>query len=258
MHLVKTYLINLHKDQDRLKWMESQFKDFPFERFDAFKPVTIPDNIRGIFPKDNPVLLPSEQACFASHLKILHNISQANKSNVDYWLICEDDLRVDLAFMDIVREIPLDLCGDIIRLNDYPKTPSKRLHQLNNYQLISFGRIPSGTGSYLINQKGAKAIINLAKEIRIPYDLFLREIGCGQLKTTGIHPPPLIQNQLGSSSIIDCYRKLGKRKFTYKNQRSRWNRARHEIEKLNINYLFKLFQFKLSSNKRDKFGKYLY
>ncbi|MAV39637.1 MAG: hypothetical protein CML12_03555 [Puniceicoccaceae bacterium] len=257
MKLIKTYLINLDKDNDRLKWMDKQFKGFPYERFPAITPETIPEKIKAIFPKENPVLIPTEQACFASHLALYYKILESPKDPESFWLICEDDLEINQNFLKIIEAIPADLCGDIIRLNDFPKTPTVKIAQVDSFKLIRYGKIPLGTGSYLINQNGAQTIIDCAREIRMPYDSYLRYIGRYTLKTTGIFPPPLIQDVFQTSSISNNFNRLYKRKYSFKNPRKLRNNLHYIFEKLNFNYLKHSVLFALKKEKKDYKGNYI-
>ncbi len=260
MALENTVVINLDKDYKRLEWMQKQLAGVTFRRFEAITPDTIPQDIRERFPPDGQrlALSPTEQACFASHLAVCLQLLSSSASEDSHWMICEDDIALNPAFLTALISLPWHLAGDIIRLNEYPKAPTLPIEEFGGiYKLIRYSRIPNGAGAYLINKSGARKICAAARQIDVPFDIFLRWTWINKLEVTGVFPPPVSQDEFGQSSIGDPTIRSGRtRSYTldsYSFLKREYLRLAHNLRlqfKFKGRLPFEILSMKLKKRKR--------
>jgi GR25 family glycosyltransferase involved in LPS biosynthesis len=176
------YWINLDRSPDRRKRMKKMFKDPAFKGKKIIRISAVdgkaPDidqvlnaNFEGMQPEKFTKV---EYACLLSHL---NTIKQFSESNDQVALIMEDDMTLEFkpywkkSAKEIMNKAPSDweiiqLCYIISNM-----TPRK-LYTKNTGNLFS-------TGAYIINQNGAKKILNystkhiLNQNIKHPADDYL-------------------------------------------------------------------------------------
>ncbi|WP_395091330.1 glycosyltransferase family 25 protein [Vaginella massiliensis] len=120
----QTYLINLDRATDRLKFMQNEFEKtgVSFERIAAVDAKTLDHNSYRIKNKYDRDLVPGEIGCYLSHIKTLEVFLA---SDYDFALIIEDDAVLQPNSKNIIEKA----------LDNYPTLPTK--HQWDVLKLAN-------------------------------------------------------------------------------------------------------------------------
>ena len=199
---VSVCVINMDVDVDRLDHMREQLArlDLSWKRFPAIVGCNLPTNLRAVFPSVNEgPLTAGEIGCYASHLQVLEMIAAAEEGDV--FCVMEDDLKLSKELADLfknIKKLPSD--WEIIRLSNSPKSGWLKRANLNGVgDVVSYWRIPTLAGAYLINRSGARKILaKPGKRLRAIDDDLRRDWQFG-IKTYGILPPPVATASFKSS-----------------------------------------------------------
>ncbi len=153
------YWINLDRSEDRRNNMIRILKDIniPAERISAIDGKNISDDeLFSNYSYETLNRTRIEYSCLLSHLKTIQRFAQSEK---EIALILEDDLSLEYVHLwdkkisEIIKEAPED--WDIIQLNYVTF-----MKLTENYTRNDKGHY-SCCGSYLINKKGAKKLLDL-------------------------------------------------------------------------------------------------
>lgn len=179
--MIKTYLINLDKDSERLSFVTSNFKKLgvEFERISAVDGRTFSEQDFQAFSKPRPrrnnkVWMRGQMGCFLSHFAAWEKIA---KGDQDFCAVFEDDIHLSDDLTQILNDgswIPGD--ADVIRL----ETSTNRI-RLSPQPLVTratrnFYGVKSTswcTGGYLISRKAAQQLIDLPVQHHQPSDVIL-------------------------------------------------------------------------------------
>mgnify|MGYP001766633164 CR=1 FL=1 len=203
----RAVLLNLDRDADRLRWMETQLAaaGVAYERQSAVLGKNLPDSLRSYFPDAPPPFVRplriGEIGCYASHLLIMQRIAAGELGPVV--LVLEDDLRVstDLAAIirDILSRLPAD--WDLVRLSNPPKRATKTVATLaDGRELIRYSKIPNSTGAFLVSAAGARKLLKPAPRV-LPADEDMRRHWRYGLQEYGVVPAPVQPDILDASTI---------------------------------------------------------
>jgi glycosyl transferase, family 25 len=198
------YLINLDRDADRLAFVGAQLDalNIPFRRISAIHGLAMPEWLKPYFLNGDGTiasqLMPGEVGCYASHLLVMRMILESGQPGI----VLEDDLRIAGDFRatiaSAIAELPSDL--DMLKLT----LPGRRRHFTvrdigAGKRIVKFGKVPVGTGAYLITPAGAHRFLTYKPLRSIPIDQDLRRPWLCPLKLYGLMPAPVEQNVLPSS-----------------------------------------------------------
>lgn len=198
---MKIYLINLDRDAKRLAWMEAQFeaRDLQFERYPALAPETIPAHIAERFhERASEILLPNNIACFASHLAVAEKLLVSEEP---YCLVLEDDVEIMCSATELRAIGATCVCFDMLKLNDWPKSPTLEIDTAGDYRIIRYHQVPRGTGAYFLSRHGAEKFLLRAMQLAISTDNFIRAEAYIHLNIAGVMPPPILQDRFETSSL---------------------------------------------------------
>jgi glycosyl transferase family 25 len=178
--MIKSYLINLEKDKERLAFVTKEFEALGlyFERINAIDGRTFSDqdfqDFQVLRPRNNKPWLRGQMGCFLSHFRAWELVA---KGEEDYCAIFEDDIHFTQDLKLILNDPqPIPTTTDIIRLETSTNkvllktslfiTMGKR----NAYKLESTTWCTAG---YIISKKTAKQLIATPKKFHQPSDVFL-------------------------------------------------------------------------------------
>ena len=197
-----TYLINLKRAHERLNSCEKEFKKIELE----YVLVEAVDGKQIKLPHPNFSHLRysalhgkranlGELGCYLSHLKVLKKFIESEHSQA---LICEDDIEFNPAIKKIIEEaLNCGIKFDLLRLSggsniNKEKGSPFKLKKLHDkfYLSINFG-FKSGTGCYLINRKGATAILKRLSTMSLPIDHAIDRDWLLNLKSLSVTPSPV-------------------------------------------------------------------
>lgn len=182
---IETYLINLDGSHERLARASAQLNEvgWEFERYPAFdgRGKALSD-----FKHYNDVkaqkilgrsLLNSEIGCYLSHYGCIENFL---KTDADYLIVLEDDLKISENFKSIMNEILEHLHSDsktewhLVNIAAKKKKIAKDIASINQYSLGHAYYFPIRGLGLIWSRKGAKAFLDSGREITVPVDIFFQ------------------------------------------------------------------------------------
>ncbi len=200
--LMITYLINLKRAKDRLESVSEYFKnaDIEFNLLEAVdgKQLSLPlsnfnETKYKLMHGKKPNL--GEIGCYLSHLKALELFIKTDEHHA---LICEDDIEFLPNLRKIIdNALSSKINFDLLRLSggsDKKRergSPIKLKRIEGEYHLALNFTFKPGTGCYVINKKGAKAILKKLHKISLPIDHALDRDWLTGLKSLTIFPSPV-------------------------------------------------------------------
>lgn len=179
--MIKTYLINLERDVDRMHHMSDQLKqlDIDFELIKAIEGKMLSDDFYADFCKKIQRLdwpRAGQLGCFLSHFKVWDQVANGD---VDYALVLEDDIHLSSDTKRLLINsnwIPEDT--DIVRLE---VSTNKLL--LENPQLIAIEEVKRTinklistswcAGAYIISKSCAQKLVNTDPRLFKSVDAFI-------------------------------------------------------------------------------------
>jgi glycosyl transferase family 25 len=196
----KTYLINLDRAVDRLKFMDAQLRHIgiDYERIAAVDRLTLDASVPEFDAKGYRLLHgrgfhDGEIACYLSHIACLRAFLA---SSAEYALILEDDGRLpdDLAAI-IMSAIADSAEWDILRLstvNSGLRIPYRKLDETHSLA-IALTR-EKGAGGYVVSRHCAEVFLKHLLPIRVAWDIAFDIEYLMGLRSVFVLPVPIDQN----------------------------------------------------------------
>lgn len=205
--MIKSYVINLDHDMERLGFFSSHFNKLglEFERIPAVDGRIFSEHDYLAFTRERPRhrknWLRGQMGCFLSHYTAWHKIAQRDDR---FCAVFEDDVHLSDDLQFILQDdswIPDDT--DIIRLD----TSTNRIRLTQKPQLIHKNREVYGvkstswcTGGYLINRRTAQQLIELSPRHHEPSDILLynhsESVLASRLEILQFNPALCVQDKL--------------------------------------------------------------
>lgn len=204
--MIKSYLINLNKDSDRLDFFREQFErlELSFERIPAVDGRAMTDEEYASFQRARPRdqkkrWLRGQMGCFLSHYQAWEAIASGSDR---YGAVFEDDIFVSDGLRRILSDddwVPQGV--DVIRLE--PSSNRVRLgRKLTSVEDRDYYRVLSTSwcaGAYLLSREAARKLVTLAQEHHQPADIMLFSFEDSVLVPTltiaQCQPAPCIQDK---------------------------------------------------------------
>ncbi len=203
---MKTFIINMEGDEKRFDWMKKECGrlGLTFEKFTACRGDQLDDWLVPQFYQDDGFphapLNKGEIGCYASHLSLCKRIVDENIT--EPVLVLEDDIRFRTnarLLFDHLHKLPTD--WEIIRLSQNAKAAFLPIQVLDDQtEIVRYWKIPTSTGAYLINKKGAQKMLTAYPKRLRPIDQDLRCAHEHRISTYGVVPTP-IERDIFDSSI---------------------------------------------------------
>lgn len=176
---MRTFLVNLDRNTERLAWMQEQLGKLgiAYERFPAVdgRALSKEERQRVYSPArawlaNGHLLQPGELGCALSHLGIYRRLVD---ENIPYALLLEDDCTFDDDFMDSLRLAERSIKAQrrqVLLLSGHGLT------QVEKKSRRGVVAIESGacTDAYLITREAAAAILKMNDPIVVPCDTWRR------------------------------------------------------------------------------------
>lgn len=208
---VEVRVINLRDDRDRWRAMRRHLLSAGFNalRHEAVNGSAMGNDERRVLydPALNRrqyhrPLEAGEIGCYASHLAVW---SELVASKQPHAVVLEDDVEVDAALPEALAAIASHRGEwDLIKLigRDHEKV-HERWPLVDGRALISYRRVPSLTGAYVVSAEGARKLLAGRRPFGRPVDVDLRYWWeCG-LVIRGMHPYPAKRAPWSETSTID-------------------------------------------------------
>jgi glycosyl transferase family 25 len=213
----RAVVINLADDRERRQWMCHQL-DRARIGFTILQAETGPEARRRFPAKlEELPLTAGEIGCWGSHLKIAERVVSGVLP--EPVLVLEDDVGLPEDLTDTVdrllETLPHD--WDIVHLSGFPKRGYSLVTPLGGDRaVVSYGRVPHGTGAYLLRRKGAEKMLRMEPGI-FAIDQSLARYARFGLTTYGVFPPPIQRDCLPSRiDAIDGGRRYRLKSFGWK------------------------------------------
>lgn len=206
---VETYLINLDGSDERLKSASEQLhaQNFPFTRFSAHdgRGKALSDFANYDDKKANAImgrsLLNSELGCYLSHLGC---VKKFLKTDADYLIVLEDDLKMSVDFQKTIQGI-LDYFDQhkeidwyLVNLAAKKKKLYRPLHQVGDFTLLHAYYFPIRGIGLIWSKAGAAAFVQQAETMYMPVDNLFQTWLSENGKGFSVWPPLLCPNGLDS------------------------------------------------------------
>ena len=210
---IPIYVINLDRCPDRREKMSRRLDELGLEyKFfagvdgallsekriaEVYKPMAA-------FVRLGRELHPNEIACAWSHIKLYEMMIA---EGIEEMVILEDDIDLHDGF-PLLLAARRDWLPPDWRLLNFAHLmsepiPMKEINVLGlaNHWICSFDRVVGGTGAYMIQRKGAEALLNQAYPIRKPADDLAGDSGFLGSKVYGVIPRVAVWDDNFASSI---------------------------------------------------------
>jgi glycosyl transferase family 25 len=182
---MKSYLINLDKDTERLGFFKSNFErlEIPFERISAIDGRTFSEQDYQEFMRSRPrdynrnqskTWLRGQMGCFLSHFNAWKKIAESEDA---FGAVFEDDIHIsdDLKYiLQTDNWIPENV--DIIRLETSTNRVRLTPQPMLSYQKRNLYGVKSTSwcaGAYILSRKTAQKLVALAEKYHEPADVIL-------------------------------------------------------------------------------------
>lgn len=210
--MIKSYVINLDRDENRLQFFTNNFKrlGLEFERISAVDGRQAPEqefqDFMQLRPRNNKTWMRGQMGCFLSHFKAWELIANGNE---EFCAIFEDDVHISDDLKFILQEkswIPAD--SDIIRLETstnrvrLSKSPVMEYRNRPIYKVMSTSW---NAGGYILNRNTARKLIGLPFTDHQPSDVllfhYIESSVASKLQILQFNPALCAQDKYHSSDI---------------------------------------------------------
>jgi glycosyl transferase family 25 len=170
-----------------------------FAALSALHPDLSYDEQEAIIAKGRP-LRAGELGCYSSHYAAWEELQT---DHVDQYVVLEDDVIVDWAFVEKLVEIDFAAMG-IRYLRLYYKTPTRHAILKENFleqsrSIVELSGAAFGTQGYLITKAGARTLLDHCRAVRRPIDDEMDRSWAHGLPNLAIFPFPIIEESAPSS-----------------------------------------------------------
>lgn len=178
--MIKSYLINLDKDSDRLDFFRQQFDrlELTFERIPAVDGRLMSDQDYADFQRARPRghnkrWLRGQMGCFLSHFQAWERIAAGDDR---YGAVFEDDIYVSDGLRHVLSDdawIPTGV--DVVRLEPSSNRVrlGRKLASLDGRDFYSVLSTSWCAGAYLLSREAARRLVALAPAQHQPADIML-------------------------------------------------------------------------------------
>jgi glycosyl transferase family 25 len=196
---MEIYVISLKHQPERREKVDKLMKGIKYSYFDGVYGKTINDEEKAILNKyvKKHKLNDHQVGCFLSHLKIWEQLINNNKSDVNEYLIFEDDISIKNNIDNIynyVNNITKDVNYDTIFIGHCAESEGELLRQIskNDYNVtVRKSVFPRCLHAYIISKTGAAKLIRYFQEniSVLPIDEVIAiAISKGVIKSYSIFP----------------------------------------------------------------------
>jgi glycosyl transferase family 25 len=208
---MQIFLINLASHDARWRAASSQFVSLGLhpDRREAIAGSTLTRSERDVLYDEaqnsrdyHKPLRPGEIGCYASHLQCWRDLVASEERAM---AVFEDDVEIaaDLPYVleavDRAR-VPFDLVKLIGRSQEKIR---ERVPLCRGHELISYRRVPSLTGAYVITARGARKLLSHRPPFGRPVDVDIRHWWEHDLRVLGVHPYPVRPGAFSVDSTIE-------------------------------------------------------
>lgn len=226
--MIRIFLINLRRDIVKYRHMEALFSlnGLTFVRVDAVDGNRVEkDKLERYVSQSQAeeifgrALVPGEIGCALSHISVYEKILEAGD---ELAVILEDDVVFDASFKSCLEKIdrlPADwevvLLGHGAIESVFVEAPAsfwRRKDFWGGRKCVRFSEFPFGTYGYLINQNGAKKLLEATRSIVKPIDHYTGDETI--VNVYGVSPVCIrLDSKLGEQSNIEHQRQLAEAEF---------------------------------------------
>ena len=205
-------VVSLERAGDRRAFVERTFRDadLPFEIVPAVDAQELSSadiarySSRRAMYEYGRELSRGVLACSLSHLRALQRVVDERLPEV---VVFEDDTRPLPAFADILKARDSFPAGwDIVTFHSLfegaSAVPLPQEPLVGEFRLCRYRRTPMGTQAYLITNRAAKRVLEVADPIGLPADEILFRARPAALDVYGVDPAPVVHEDFPSEIQI--------------------------------------------------------
>jgi len=203
--IIQTYLINLDRDEDRLRWMQKNLAShrIEYERIPGVDGSKLSEEDEAYHATPTRAHLSrGEIGCILSHLKTWRKFLE---SDATFALVLEDDVHIQPDFSTFMEHIPSLLEVDamcVYRLEAFnsqmtlTRKPKITLGRRSCYELLTNC---GGSAAYILTRKSAERLLELKDALCQSLDTELFDPNRRQIENLKVYqwlPAPCIQDML--------------------------------------------------------------
>ena len=191
---IPIYVINLEDNKPRLDDVTQQLDalNLPFERIDAVAGKKLSaDQIAQIYDKNankslhHRNLTVGEIGCYLSHRKIWQKMVD---NQIERVLVLEDDIHVQPSLVECIKLVGTATGWDVLKIADFENVTPAASQTLNeDFQLVSYNKVPNRTMGYFITLAAAKKMLRRNKIYR-PVDVDFQFYSDFGISVCGLRP----------------------------------------------------------------------
>lgn len=142
-----------------------------------------------------------ELGCYSSHITLWRNLLQDDAA--DFYVILEDDVRLDWGFMQLLLRDPAINELDYLRLYHMRPTPFREVQRgfvSPSKSLIELYGYAFGGQGYVMTKRGARRLVDRLRQVTCPIDDALDKVWRHGVRNLAIFPSPIFERE-GESSL---------------------------------------------------------
>ena len=196
------WVVSLERAPERRSFVVQSFTDagLPYELIDAVDGTTLSPAERRSYSRARSLfeigrgLMEGEVGCALSHLRLLQRVVDEHIPEV---LIVEDDVAPTAALGRLLErrhELPAD--HDVVTFCSLSSSSSPHavdgVDLDDEYRVCTYRRMLFGAQCYLVTERAARRVLDVAYPIRMPYDELLFRRRPAHLRVYGIEPRAVV------------------------------------------------------------------
>ena len=205
---MKTFVINMDRDTDRLRRLRAHFKDVgvPLDSVSRFRAVDgrRDDEVAGdVTPWCAYACTASMKGCALSHLRLWKHCLDMGYERV---LIFEDDVRLDPDWLKMTENAlceleTYDAAWDVLLLGSLLAGPRGTLTQCT--KTVSKPRVFGGTHAYVVSARGLRNLVDTIPKVAWHIDVQMgAQAFQGNLRVYMVSPGVAHQTGMGDTSMV--------------------------------------------------------
>lgn len=219
---LRLFVINLARSPDRRQFMSEQLLrlGLPFDVFRAVDGHTLTDGDLVAYNREKRLrsfgddLTPTEIGCYLSHYRLYRKIVT---ERIPRAVVFEDDTEISDDLPAILRALENSPeSWEFIRLAGLRERKGKEVAYLGHgYRAVRLRHTACGSQAYIVNQQGARKLLDYGKEITRQVDITIDRYWENGLRIMAVQPYPAWPSSRFVSTIgaqkADVWRQPGKR-----------------------------------------------
>jgi glycosyl transferase family 25 len=204
---IEARIISLVRSSERRTLIEENLKDFPirwrfFDALDSQGAYAYAANPANQIDRYGRRLTDGEIGCFKSHISVISEFD--HNSDVDWLLVAEDDVWIDVQFdFELLTKFLEERGINYLRLYCRQWKAADVVDTFGERQILRFKTDPYGSQAYLINRTASEAFRSCINSIDRPVDDEYGRFWVNGVDIFAIFPFPVIERSIVSTLLSE-------------------------------------------------------